>query len=452
LDVAYTFDIEVNADGTSARFRVYEGNSNTPIMDVTNTANIPTTAARAFGAGVVATEASTTASDIGILYGVGIGTVEGFELATSGIPGPQGPPGVGGFANPMLSTGDIIYGGTGGVATRLAAGSDGNVLSLSSGVPVWGPISSFTGFTPSLNTSSPNNTVHAARLLVNTSSTNGDLVLTPKGSGALQMQLATNNTTGGNKRGVGAVDFQTERGDATNVASGDRSFAAGTSNTVSGQYAASVGTGNIASGQSSFTFGQGNTADGVASFSSGINSQATGDYSCTMGDGNQATSDMSIAMGKNSVSRNLRGAQALSSGVLGGNGGDAQIRCAHLGAFTSDSTYKPLTAAYGTADGTNQLDIPAGFSFAIVATVVAKQVSSSNTKAWEMKGLLRNIGGTITLVGTPVYTVIGDSGVGSWAVRFAADSTNQCCALEVSGADAASVYWSADVRAAEIQA
>lgn len=78
LDVAYTFDIDVNAAGTEARFRVYAGNSPTPILDVTNTTNIPTTSARTFGAGIVATESTTTESDIGILYGLGVGTVEGF--------------------------------------------------------------------------------------------------------------------------------------------------------------------------------------------------------------------------------------------------------------------------------------------------------------------------------------------------------------------------------------
>lgn len=79
LDVAYTFDVEVNAAGTEARFRVYAGTSTTAVMDVTITTNIPTTQARAFGAGIVATEVSTTVSDIGILYSMGMGTVEGFQ-------------------------------------------------------------------------------------------------------------------------------------------------------------------------------------------------------------------------------------------------------------------------------------------------------------------------------------------------------------------------------------
>lgn len=82
LDVAYTFDIEVNSAGTEARFRVWGSNDHdTALMDVTITTNIPTTSARAFGAGIVATEASTTAMDIGILYSLGMGTPAGFARA-----------------------------------------------------------------------------------------------------------------------------------------------------------------------------------------------------------------------------------------------------------------------------------------------------------------------------------------------------------------------------------
>lgn len=39
--------------------------------------------------------------------------------------------------NPMSASGDIIYGGASGVPTRLAAGSNTNVLTLAGGVPTW---------------------------------------------------------------------------------------------------------------------------------------------------------------------------------------------------------------------------------------------------------------------------------------------------------------------------
>ena len=44
----------------------------------------------------------------------------------------------GGMTNPMTAAGDVIYSGDGsGTPARLAAGSDGEVLTLASGVPSW---------------------------------------------------------------------------------------------------------------------------------------------------------------------------------------------------------------------------------------------------------------------------------------------------------------------------
>lgn len=79
LDTVYLFDVEVT--GTTARFRVYNYNTGATLMDVSQSTNVPSTSARATGAGIVATEASTTASDIGILYRLGIGTVAGYTRA-----------------------------------------------------------------------------------------------------------------------------------------------------------------------------------------------------------------------------------------------------------------------------------------------------------------------------------------------------------------------------------
>lgn len=41
------------------------------------------------------------------------------------------------MSNPMSASGDIIYGGASGVATRLAKGDDNKVLMLKSGLPSW---------------------------------------------------------------------------------------------------------------------------------------------------------------------------------------------------------------------------------------------------------------------------------------------------------------------------
>jgi hypothetical protein len=63
---------------------------------------------------------------------------EGYVLTVSGgLPVWSLASGTGGFNNPMTTTGDIIYGTTGGAAARLAIGSTGQVLMASGGLPVW---------------------------------------------------------------------------------------------------------------------------------------------------------------------------------------------------------------------------------------------------------------------------------------------------------------------------
>jgi hypothetical protein len=81
LNIPYTADIEVDASASSARFRIYAGTSATPILDVTNTTNIPTGAARGFGSGFRAFKTTAGASDICILNSLMQGTVDGFSRA-----------------------------------------------------------------------------------------------------------------------------------------------------------------------------------------------------------------------------------------------------------------------------------------------------------------------------------------------------------------------------------
>ena len=48
--------------------------------------------------------------------------------------------GGGGMTNPMTTAGDTIYGGASGTPERLAIGSSGQVLTVTSGKPAWGPL------------------------------------------------------------------------------------------------------------------------------------------------------------------------------------------------------------------------------------------------------------------------------------------------------------------------
>jgi len=84
-------------------------------------------------------------------------------------------------------------------------------------------LSSLLGFVTSTHTSSPNDLVNASRLLVVAGTVDADIVLSPKGAGAFIVDLSDSSISGGNKRGVNAVDLQLTRTNGTKVASGEQS-------------------------------------------------------------------------------------------------------------------------------------------------------------------------------------------------------------------------------------
>jgi hypothetical protein len=76
------------------------------------------------------------------------------------------------------------------------------------------------------------------------SDTNIPLVLSPKGTGALQAQQTDSTATGGNARGANAVDWQTSRGAASQIASGQYSIVAGGVNNTVTSFGGVVGGGS----------------------------------------------------------------------------------------------------------------------------------------------------------------------------------------------------------------
>jgi hypothetical protein len=104
---------------------------------------------------------------------------------------------------------------------------------------------------------------------------NGSLFVQPAGTGALQAQATTSTTAGGNARGTYAVDWQTLRGSAGQVASGVSSvLSGGLSNVASSNY------GTISGGRSNTASGGGYSyvGGGFTNTASSPYSVATGGY------------------------------------------------------------------------------------------------------------------------------------------------------------------------------
>ena len=225
-------------------------------------------------------------------------------------------------------------------------GTSGQVLTSagSSATPTWNT-PTIAGFTSGESTATPNGTVYVDYLQASGASTNADIAIVPKGTGAVLAQIPDNATTGGNKRGANAVDWQTGRGSATNVASASSSFiGAGSSNTASGNFSGIVaGLNNNPQSTGNFIgAGNGNASNSpYSSVVGGYQNSALG-YINFVGGGQSNSGTSASAVTTQSATMNATTAVTLAAT-------NANIKVGQLITGTSIATYTYVAAISGTA-------------------------------------------------------------------------------------------------------
>ena len=232
--------------------------------------------------------------------------------------------------------------------------------------PVASTTSSLINFVESNSIVSPNDTTPVAAITAGLSSyANVDVALVTRGTGAITAQIPDSTTSGGNKRGAFAVDFQRTRITASQVAAGQYSFigsgqnnsshptafntfiGAGIGNTI---YASGGGFNNqfIGSGQnntinwSSSSFigaGQSNTITGPYEFNSfigsGVSNTISGEVSSIIGGGTNSTNGIYSFIGGGNTN-------VINSayGVIGGGWTNTNTAAAKLTATISSVATK----------------------------------------------------------------------------------------------------------------
>lgn len=314
------------------------------------------------------------------------------------------------YAATTTSIGQIAIGTSGHVLTSNGAGAAPTFQAASS---------SPTGFTASLNTSSPNNTVNASMFLASGGSTNQDWVAGTKGTGAFMMDLPDGTSTGGDKRGTYAFDGQSLRGAANQVASGTGAFIVGASNRASGSYAIAMGQSNDVTGANGVGIGS------TLSVTSGAYGMATGFQAvCT-----------------------LRGQSVRAIGAFS-VAGDAQVSDYQARTITTDATTTTLSIYYSA--GAYDLTISSGKIYAFDIRVLAKRTDSGTALLHtRIEGTISNFAGTTAIEGTNVTTTITDTS-GGWTVVAVADDGTDALDINVTGAAAQTVRWIADVHLVEL--
>lgn len=310
--------------------------------------------------------------------------------------------------------------------------------SRASGLPIVNPtvsVASLTNWTGSLSTTTPNNLTNAARLLVTGGTTDGDAVISPKGTGGFMLQLPDGTTTGGDKRGTQSVDLQMSRGASTQVASGQYSFAAGAANTASGYASVAEGEGNAVSA----TYG---TGLGNLHTVSGYGAAALGG-SANVVDGQRAAT----LAGNYLHTRGLVGLVAFglpAQTLAAANRKQGELLA--LGATTTNATPVQMGSEGNPGSSNNQFLLNNNSVVTVQGSVSAMDISTGDVKGWVFSATVKrgaNAAAT-ALVGTPTVTVTGnDAGAASWAVAIVADTTYGGLGIRVTGQAAKSIEWTA---------
>lgn len=370
--------------------------------------------------------------------------------------------------------GDILY-RSAGAWTRLAASTNGYVLTLASGLPSWAPAAGggggLTNFSESVNNSAPNATVPVVRLLANNAAPNVDAAFSPKGTGAIVAHVPDGTATGGNKRGIYAVDLGLSRSNANQVA-GNYAVVVGNSVRANG-YGVAIGFNALADGAGSYfggvAIGRNATTSGATSGSVaiGYNANSTGSggghvaigQGCTTsGSGNglvalglnaQADSNEASALGIGTVANasgsssigayaNSRSRQALIALGVGNTKPQAVFWIGS--AETTDATPKRMAATSYVSTATT-FSLPTGMSAVVRVQVLATQtagIGAGAVNAWVGDALVKNVGGTFTMVAGTLTKI----GLEAWTAVLSGDNTLKALVVDVTGEASKSITWS----------
>lgn len=207
------------------------------------------------------------------------------------------------------------------------------------------------------------------------------------------------------------------------TASGQASHAEGSNSEASGQYAHAEGSLTTASGQSSHAEGNQTTATGLASHAEGNLSQATNSYAHAGGSNARAT--------------------RYAEWARSSNGDNGQYGIVH---YTQKTTAIGVTKPT-LGGGTDYFTIPTGQAYRLRITAIVINQNTGDAKEFSGEGLIKNIGGTTSLVGSiTMASTFGDAGLATAAIFIGANDTLDILDVNFSSPVADTLFWSLKVE------
>jgi hypothetical protein len=279
-------------------------------------------------------------------------------------------------------------------------------------------------------TASPNNTVNHASLQATGSTTNVSVSVVPKGSGAFSLSVPDGTSTGGNARGANAVDLQTVRSSAAQVASGAKSALIGVSDcTVSVPTSIIIGSAGC-----SITGGQQHAI--IASDSSTLSASSmcamVGGYSHTTG-----TVNYSVILGGQYARMRWSNAIFHSTSRWSTNG-DCQSFYLTGSAKTTTNSAVEINFGLGVANAPAYLTLAAGVVMTVQILIQGVKSDGSVMARYCRHATIRRVGATITLVSSDA---VGTDIVNGTSISITADGTNYRLAITVTGVASETWRW-----------
>lgn len=198
--------------------------------------------------------------------------------------------------------------------------------------------------------------------VIQSSTTNANLVIAPNGTGALVANIPDGTAVGGNARGTNAVDLQTYRTAASQVASGSYSTVLGGAiNTASGSGSFAGGFNAVSSGGVSFCYGNGSQANGSYSFVTGEANIASGNNTVIIGSYiSTANGNYSSVLGSLSGNATAQNAMVLNGGNASGINSVAINNSTSTAKFAIAFNTNAISSLYGQFSISNGANISGG--------------------------------------------------------------------------------------------
>jgi len=248
--------------------------------------------------------------------------------------------------------------------------------------------------------------------------------------------------------GLNAIDLSfSDVASITNGATGLRSFSEGYLNTSSGINSHSEGEGTTSSGQATHAEGylssatvlgahsEGfqSTASGIGAHSEGFQSTASARASHAEGEATTASAVKSHAGGFGAVSNKYAEWSRSSAGTIG------QYGVIDFAGITTDAT---ISERFLGNETNERFTIESGSAYSVKLTAIAIDTATKDVKEFTGNGLIKNVAGTTSLVGT-ITMVAGnlDASMTTATITVTADNTNDSLKVETTGILATTIDW-----------